>query len=233
MLVRLGSRALQAIKDPEFKVNYTKNAKLSALDEIKSNRNTKVTVNLDKLSATKALELGVRAGVGVIERLSDLKKILVYVGHESLISSSTSFLTKNASRFSKVNLQAQTEILLKKINKIVMKASIKGANFVSSNSPDIRVQTSAFGGSINIRPQPFDTIGLGISNLNLMTVGGVNDVRGKLDSALIFANKRLTSLESLQRGIGAKTLDQQFLDKVLSNFGSTELPIGTLINFRV
>ena len=103
------------------------------------------------------------------------------------------------SGFSPQALNSRVNILARRIDAAVADADINGINLVSSRSRDIILRTSAFGGSIFFPPQPLDTAGLGLRDLDLSSVAGINDAITKVNSAITLASIRRAQLEGLSQ----------------------------------
>jgi len=147
-----------------------------------------------------------------------------------LVNPSANLLDGNGSRVSVLNIQAQTDILLKAIDSLVENAEVSGANLISSRSATVRLQTTAFGGAIDLPAQPLDSAGLGLDGVNLLANGGVDAGLAAINKAITLAEQRLERLESLQRATGDSTTNRQFLARALSGFGSATLQRGALVD---
>lgn len=101
------------------------------------------------------------------------------------------------SGFSPQSLNSRVDILTRRIDAAVTDANVNGINLVSSRSRDIILRTTAFGGRIFFPPQPLDTEGLGLRDLDLGSVAGINDAITRLDSAITQASIRRAHLEGV------------------------------------
>lgn len=192
-------------------------------------RFSEVRAVLSRTDSRAALRNAVKAGTGIVGALKDLRSGFKLAA-SSLVNPSANLLDGNGSRVSVLNIQAQAGILFNAIDNLVDAAKAGNANLISSASTTVRLQTTAFGGSIELPPQPLDTAGLGLGDVNLLEVGGVNAGLAAINSAITLAEQRLERLESLQRATGDGTVGSQFLSSVLSGFGSTTLQRGTLVD---
>lgn len=103
------------------------------------------------------------------------------------------------SGFSPQSLNSRINILARRIDAAVADADVNGINLVSSRSRDIVLRTSAFGGSIFFPPQPLDTEGLGLTDLDLSSVAGINDAITKINSAITQASIRRQQIEGVSQ----------------------------------
>lgn len=103
------------------------------------------------------------------------------------------------SGFSPQSLNSRVNILARRIDAAVADADVNGINLVSSRSRDIILRTSAFGGKIVFPPQPLDTEGLGLRDIDLSSVAGINDAITKINSAITQASIRRQQIEGLSQ----------------------------------
>ena len=232
-IIKIGSSVVKQIQRSNRSQYFTNVSQTNVPNGAKIGRFLKPEVLANKETTNNALTQGVRAGHGIISRLKDLRSTVGLAGQKSLSSSNTELLSKKGTRFSVVNVQAQANILMGRIERLVAQAGLKGINLISSIGPVVRLQTTFYGGGINIKPLPLDQKGLGLENLDLLVEGGIKEVSGRLDSALIYANQRMNRLMALQRGIQGVSYNQQQLSFFLDDFGSNILPLGTLVNIKI
>ena len=101
------------------------------------------------------------------------------------------------SGFSPQSLNSRINILARRIDAAVADADINGINLVSSRSRDLILRTTAFGGSIFFPPQPLDTEGLGLRDLDLSSVAGIKDAITRVNSAITQASIRRAQIEGI------------------------------------
>ena len=99
--------------------------------------------------------------------------------------------------FSPQSLNSRVNILVRRIDDAVADANINGINLVSSRGRDIILRTSAFGGTIFFPPQPLDAEGLGLKDLDLTSVAGINDAITKVTSAITQLSIRRQQIEGV------------------------------------
>lgn len=187
-------------------------------------------IRLDRVTAERVLDQAVTAGNGIVSALKDLRIAVSVAGQSGLVSTTADVLI-DGTRLSVLNIHAQMGLLLDRIDKLVKTAATdSGANLISSDAQPIRIQTTGFGGTLDVLPQPLDTPGLGIKGLDLLANGGINDARGRLDNAIVVAEQRLGRLEELQRSLSNTTLSRQMLSQALTGYGSDTLPRGSLVD---
>jgi len=200
-----------------------------APDGATAGRFVEVRAVLGRADSRTALQLAVTAGNGIVGALKDLRSGFELAA-SSLVNPSANLLDGNGSRVSVLNIQAQADILLNAIDSLVENAEVSGANLISSRSATVRLQTTAFGGAVDLQPQALDSAGLGLDAVNLLANGGVNAGLAAINKAITLAEQRLDRLESLQRATGDSTANRQFLAQALSGFGSATLQRGTLVD---
>ena len=103
------------------------------------------------------------------------------------------------SGFSPQSLNSRVNILARRIDVAVADAGVNGINLVSSRGRDIILRTSAFGGKILFHPQPLDTEGLGLTDLDLSSVAGINDAITKVNSAITQTSIRRQQIEGVSQ----------------------------------
>ncbi len=193
-------------------------------------RFVEVRAALNRADTRTALDTAVAAGTGILSALKDLRTGFRVAG-SSIVNPSANLLDGNGSRVSALNIQVQADILLNAIDKLVKSAEISGANLISSSGVPVRLQTTAFGGGLNVQPQPFDRAGLGLDNVNLLANGGVDRALAAVNEAIYVAEQRLERLEILQRAAGGSTnVNRQILARALSGFGASSLDRGALVD---
>ena len=229
-VTRAGASALSSLRRSTFSRGFQGSENTAVTDGVSPGRFADVRVTLNRPVANRVVAIGVAVGNGVTSGLRDLRTAVELAGHSSLVSTETNLLNANGTRISVVNIQAQAGILLDRIDRLVESAAFRGVNIISSNSPTIRLQTTRFGGGVNIQAQALDRAGLGLENLDLLSVGGIKQTLARIEEAIVRADQRVDRLESLQRGLSGASASGQFLSNALGGFGSATLDRGALVN---
>lgn len=178
--------------------------------------------------ARTTLGIAVAAGRGVVAALQALAGALAIADHDSFVSPSSD-IAPGGTRVSRVNIQAEARRLIAAVNDLIAAAGANGANFIASDGAPIRVQTTRFGGTIEISPQPLDSAGLGLgtpdldgalSSFRSLTDQDVTVARGAVANALNLAQRRVQNLETLQRGLAFSSAElQAFVSTLGGNSG--------------
>jgi len=134
-------------------------------------------VSLNHADSNSLVRDAASAATGIVEALNHLRSAVELASNTALVRTETSLITGGSyeTRVSALNIQAQARILLKRIDKLVNASAIDNANLLSSRSLALRLQTTQFGGHITVAPQPLDSVGLGLEDLNLIRNGGTDD----------------------------------------------------------
>lgn len=195
-----------------------------------------VSISVD--DATTALATALISGEGILEALGSLAAALRVSNHSSLVSAQAS-VEPGGTRLSRVNIQSEGRRLLEAINSLVDSAGFRGANFISSDARRIQIQTTRYGGSVVVTPQPLDTRGLGLgapdifgklSDFSALSDIDVQTVLAAVGNAIVLAGNRLQNLQVLERGLGFNTAALQEFARVLSQGRSNVLPPGSAVN---
>lgn len=160
--------------------------------------------------------------VSVLKNIEDSVKLAA----SAITSSSAAAVTTDGTRISVGNIQAGIDQTLAGIDRLVDGVKSGQANILSSTSHPIAIQTSVYGGKINIQPQAFDAQGLGIANLDLHTSHGRTDALARVGMARLTAQKRLMSLQGLHNGLG----DPNAMDNATYLAGASNASRGVLVN---
>lgn len=151
----------------------------------------------------------------------------VTLAGSSLTQEAANVMVGGVTRLSVGNIQTGVNLILDGIDRLVNDAAIGSANILSSRSNDITIQTTAYGGKVNVSPQPFDVAGLGLQNLDLYSREGRTDALARLGRAKLIAEKQVLNLTALQKGLG----DPSSLSSTLGFIGSTAGNLrGVLVN---
>jgi len=225
-----GTRALSTLRPATSSFSFPGSENTAVTRGVSPGRFADVRITLNRAAANRAVGIGVVVGTGIAAGLRDLRTAVELAAHGSLVSTNTNLLNANGTRVSVVNIQAQARILLDKIDRLVDSAAFRGTNIISSRGAAIRLQTTQFGGGVNIEAQPLDSAGLGLENLNLLGVGGIDDALARIVKAILLADQRVDRLASLQRGLTGTSSSRQFLESALGGFGAAALERGSLVN---
>ena len=112
-------------------------------------------------AAAKGALAGAIADARVILATLDALQAAVAGAASSSISGGNVQLNIDGTRISRVNIQTEIRRALADINALVTASARGGVNFIASNARAIEVQTTRFGGSVTLAPQPLDSEGLG------------------------------------------------------------------------
>ena len=162
-----------------------------------------------------------------IETLSDLVKLAA----SSSLTSSASGIAPDGTRVSGVNIQAAASRISDAIDNLVANTAVNGVNLLSSSSRSIRVQTTGYGGRVTVSPQPLDTIGLGIRDLNTVDRADAQDAKYRLDVALSSTLSRIEALETLGRSLQFDTATGRGISRAIAA-GNTLSSRGALIDIQ-
>ncbi len=144
-----------------------------------------------------------------LESLSDSVKIAAATS----LTASISGIAPDGTRLSGINIQASATRITDAIDTLVANTSVAGVNLISNSSRPIRIQTSDFGGRVSVNPQPLDSIGLNIQNLDTVNRADAQNSQYRLDIAVATTLTRISTLETL-----ASTLRfNSIIDRNLSN----------------
>ncbi len=190
---------------------------------------TEVRIVLSNAEGRTGLALAVVAGNGIVGALKALGSSASLAQHESLISNLTN-LEIGGTRVSRLNLHVDTNRALDLIDRLVAGTELNNANFISSDGGPIVIKTSKFGGAIKVTPQALDTTGLNLVAISLLSQEGAEDAEARILTAINTAERRVLSLESLQRSLNTGNFTGQSLDGLISALSGNGLPLGTLVN---
>ena len=146
------------------------------------------------------------------------------------MSPSTALTVDNGTRVSRLNLEAQAELIVGRIDTLVSSTQFRSANLVSSSHGHVRIQTTHYGGSLSIIPQPLDSVGLGIGGLNFLTNQGVDNALGAINTARSLAGVRVDRLKSLESALTNNDLFASNIIEIIANSSSNVLPRGSVVN---
>ncbi len=171
----------------------------------------------------------VYAAQTIRDALSELAGLASLAAQGGLTSNSTQLLSADGTRVSRGNIQAQLDRAVALINSLVDASAVGNANFIDGGGPAIRIQTSRYGGSVDILPQGLDTFSLGLANLDVSTQADAKLSRARLESASDTAGSRINRLVQLQSALGQTSAFDQSLIAATTNI-SGALPVGAFVN---
>ena len=89
---------------------------------------------------------------------------------------------------------------------------------------------TCYGGTLDVLPQPLDSVGSNLCNISLLTTAHAKDTKVRLSAALNTATRRMQGLETLQRAITSDDFLNQNLTSLIYQTSDVGLPAGTLAN---
>lgn len=205
-------------------------SRLGVPSEVLSSGETANPVTLSIADAQVALAKALVAGRGIAASLSALERALSVAANSSVVQPLAGVTVDLGTRVSRVNIQAVAGRVSEAIDTLVKASESSGANFISSFAEPIVIQTSAFGGSISVVPQPLDSAGLGILDLRTLSRLEATDAHARVGASVVVARNRLLNLESLQATLGFASRGAQNFSRVIGVSGSGILPSGSLVN---
>ncbi len=199
-------------------------------DGLRSDPFSAVRIGLSTADAKTHLAFAIAAGNTIVDALETLKSLADLANHRSLVSPSTALLVDNGTRASRLNIEAQAGLIVQRIDTLVNSAQFRSANLISSSHGNVRIQTTRYGGSLSIVPQPLDSVGLGIANLDFLTDDGVDNAIGAIGTARSLAGVRFDRLKSLHSALGSNDLFTSTIIEIIANSTSNVLPRGSVVN---
>ncbi|MBL4613600.1 MAG: hypothetical protein JKY27_01825 [Magnetovibrio sp.] len=173
------------------------------------------------------LAASVFIGDNIIGMLKSLAKTIELAG-SALTWTDANVYVASGTRLSVGNLSADVKRTLGRLAELVAKAEVNNGNILSSTSRDLSLQTSAYGGKINITPQALDLAALGLENLNLHSPEGVKDAVRRFKTAVVTATQRVENLRILDRALNGTGSQASALNGLRAS-GLSELR-GVLVN---
>lgn len=210
----------------------------SSLDGVRANtsenrlgRSSVVSLSDTRVLYRKAVDAG-----GVVKGLLDeIRSALVHADMDGVVAGS------GAGRYTK---QAEIAVLLRKVEYAVAEAEYKGNNLISSAGSTLRVQTTQYGGTFTVSPNPLDGRGLNLGELSIQAVDlralglddfGIiseSDIEGalrRIDIAISIADQRLNAVGKIDAFVNASNFIQQ-VNHLNVSVDATSLPAGTFID---
>ncbi len=196
----------------------------SSLDaSARANAADQQPISLDVKSARTALAAAIDDAQTIVDTLARLQDAVAAARTSSLVGPTVQ-LAVGGTRVSRLNIQAEARRAFADINALVASAERGGVNLIASDARPIEVQTTRFGGSIAIAPQPFDSSGLGLGAPGLdgrvlgfraITDTEIAEAEGTLAQARELASRRLQTLQAIEErldftsatGQAVRTLD--------------------------
>ena len=198
-------------------------------DGIAAGRFIERSVTVSAAGAGQTLHQSIYAANAIRGALVELAGLARLAAQDGLVSDSTKLLSADGTRVSRGNIQTQINRALSLINNLVNVSGDGNANFIDGSGPAIRVQTSRFGGAINILPQGLDSTSLGLANLDISTSADARLSAARLEIAISTAGIRLERLTQLQSALGQGGGFNQALVAATADI-SGALPIGAFVN---
>lgn len=182
------------------------------------------SISISVTDARAALSAAITDARTILDTLAALHAAVAEARTSSLVGENVQ-LAVGGTRISRLNIQAEARRALADINALVAASTRNGANFIASDARAIEVQTTRFGGSVTLSPQPLDSLGLGFGAPELSgRVGGFKAVTDNeiaqaeraLARAQELASRRLQTLEGMEERLAfssaaaqaVRTLDQ-------------------------
>lgn len=197
-------------------------------DSLKSSQAAKhrAVVPSDKVSAF--LSAAQYVGNNIIGILKSLKTAVSLAG-SSQTNSYANVYVASGTRLSVGNISADITRTLAHVQELVDNAGLGSANILSSSSFDLTLKTTAYGGTINVTPQPLDLKGLNLEDLNLHSALGIEDALSRIGFAISVAEVRVANIQRLDQALNGTSPLNTALRNV-SATGQSELR-GVLVNF--
>lgn len=218
---------------------------LALADGLASGPFDTVRIVLTVKEAETHLKLAIVAGNTILGALESLQSAISLGDHTSLVSTHGE-LTIGGLRVSRaspgtsrsieemqvslINLHSEVNLAVRRVDALVNDAGFAGANLISSAAGNVSLQTTAFGGSVEITPQPLDSAGLGLRNLNLLSDIGVRGAAVAVNRAIKLATLRLGRLQELRNVLAHPNPFSTGAGAILGRGKSSVVPRGSLVN---
>lgn len=225
-LVReLPPRVLTALSAPEATPAGRLTRPGSSLDAAaRADAESASPVTLNVTDARAALSTAIADARTILDTLAALHAAVAEARTSSLVGENVQ-LAVAGTRVSRLNIQAEGRRALADINALVVAAERNGVNFIASDSRSTEVQTTRFGGSVTLAPQPLDSLGLGfgapelsglVSGFRAVTDAEIEQAERTLARARELASRRLQTLQGMEERLAfssaaaqaVRTLDQ-------------------------
>lgn len=186
-------------------------------------------VPLDVVDARTAVTVALVAGAGIVGALRTLRDAFRLATDRGLVGPETN-LTLGGTRISGVTITSQGGRLVAAIDSLVESAAVSGANLIASNARRVTIQTTEFGGRITVAPQPLDSLGLGIQDLNAISRDNAVASLNRIEAAITLAETRLDNLAVLRDSLAPGSQITNEIVRLLNTASPGFLPRGSLIN---
>lgn len=196
-------------------------------DDLRASASSSQRVTVPTGKVPSLLATSIFIGDNIVGMLKSLENVLE-VASSSIAGTHTNVLVANGTELSVGNFGTDISRTLDRLTELVGEAEFGGANLLSSTSRDVTLQTTAYGGEINIAPQPLDLQGLGLSDLDLFSSTGLQNALARIDQAIIVAEQRVEGLRALDGAINGTASLTGALNQVNAT-GQAELR-GVLVN---
>ncbi|MBT3904792.1 MAG: hypothetical protein HOB79_05555 [Rhodospirillaceae bacterium] len=227
--IALDNRAALEFVRPTTSTSKIANVAFNLTDSLSPGRFVTQSIRLDINDARRGLSQAILAGTSIQKALEQLTQLADLATKGGVVASDTN-LTVDGTRVSGLNIETQINRAIGLINRLVATANVKGANFISSSSLQIKIPTTRFGGSITVTPQPLNSSALGIDGLKFTTVEEARLGEARLRRAGVIAGARVLALQQLQVGLGQSSSFNQALVQFISSSSSGAVPTGSLVN---
>jgi hypothetical protein len=205
------------------------NVAFDLTDRLSPSRFVTRSIKLNINDAQRGLSQAILAGTSIQKALEQLTGLAELATKGGVISPTTN-LTVDGTRVSGLNIETQINRAIGLINRLVATANVKGANFISGNSLQIKIPTTRFGGSITVTPQPLNSSALGINGLKFTTLEEASLGEARLRQAEVIAGARVLALQQLQSALGQSSSFNQALVQFISSSSAGAVPTGSLVN---
>lgn len=186
-------------------------------------------VRLDVAAARNTLGRSITAGHQIVSALRTLAGTLDFAVQSGLVSPQTSLLSGDGTRVSRLNIQAAAGRIIAAIDDLVASVADGAANFIASGARPVRIQTTGFGGRLDVAPQPLDAEGLRLAEIAVLERGDAREAAARVRTAIATAEQRLGDLHALQSALGFASPALQTFDGTLAS-GADLLPRGSLVD---
>jgi hypothetical protein len=193
---------------------------------------------LDVTSARAALSAAITDARTILDTLAALHAAVAEARISSLVGEEVQ-LAVGGTRISRLNIQAEARRALADINALVASAERNGVNFIASDSRAIEVQTTRFGGSVTLAPQPLDSAGLGFGAPDLsgraggfraVTDAEIDRAERALARARELASRRLQTLQGMEERLAFSSAAAQAVRTLDQDASVTLLARGSVVD---
>ena len=236
MVASIGTVSLGAIANDRLAVNSlyassgTRGAtSLELPDGLEAGSLFPAKQTLDTATARVALTKTIAAGNAILATLKALRALVKIAADDGLVSANTELMFEE-TRVSRLNIHTQAQLAIAQIDEVTEAAQFNYVKLISSKGYNVSLQTSAYGGSLTIVPQPLDSVGLGIADLELISDDGVDKALDAINGAIMLAGNRLVRLKALNGALSGVNPFTSAIADLTSGAKSSNLPRGSLVN---